>query len=88
MLVSHGLYGHKLTAAVERDPLRSARDVAREFGLIQTMVLGSTMTVSCMHSTTREVHICFRMLVLYESNFEIGYINTLRMRSIYIILCG
>lgn len=45
------------------------------------------MKMNWIQTTTREAHISFQIIVLYESNFENGYINTLRMRSFYIIFC-
>jgi hypothetical protein len=57
-------------------------------GIIPTEVPPTTYEDEFIQTTTPEAHICFQMIVLYESNFENGYINTLRMRSFYIMFCG
>jgi hypothetical protein len=48
-----------------------------------------SITVSCIHTITPGVHICFQAFVLYGCSFANGYvINTLPMSSFCIMFCG
>jgi hypothetical protein len=42
---------YAIIAAVEREPWRNSRDIAREFGLFQPRVLKYFMTINCIHTT-------------------------------------